>query len=206
MNNATDIYHIIESPGESLHKVKGSKHYGYALPVTSVAEIQQALATIRKTHYAARHVCYAYRIDPRRPIEKSTDDGEPHNSAGPPILGQIQSADLQNILVAVVRYFGGTKLGVGGLISAYKTAAQLAIADATIAQAFFTQTIAIYFKYDDMNTIMRLTKRPEIKIIAQNFETLCELKILVRESIFTEFCEKLDKLHTINYKIISHEK
>lgn len=200
MSEINDEYTVLTSVGESLHKVKGSKHFGYAYYAETIDEVEKILTQIRKEHYASRHVCYAYSINAKHPQQKSTDDGEPHNSAGPPILGQINSFGLSNCVVAVVRYFGGTKLGVGGLISAYKTAAQEAIENASTEVRYHKKQIKIHFGYNDMSIIMRMAKQDGIDIKAQNFETQCELIIDIREKYFSDFCQKLDKLHTITYK------
>jgi uncharacterized YigZ family protein len=200
MAEINDQYTIITQPGESLHKVKGSKHFGYARYADNLDQVNEILNEIRKAHYASRHVCYAYSLNPENPVQKSTDDGEPHNSAGPPILGQINAAGLTNVVVAVVRYFGGTKLGVGGLVSAYKTAAQEAIADAQTAHRYIQKPISIYFGYNDMSLVMRMAKQEGITILEQNFAAECELKITIRASLYQDFCQKLDKLHTLTYK------
>lgn len=200
MSEINDEYTVLVSEGKSLHKAKGSKHFGYATYAESIEEVEQFLNRIRKEHYAARHVCYAYSIEPKNPKQKYTDDGEPHNSAGPPILGQINSFKISNCVVAVVRYFGGTKLGVGGLISAYKTAAQEAIEHASKEIRYHKKEIKIYFGYNDMSIIMRLAKQHGIEIKAQKFESQCQLIIDIREKYFMDFCGKLDKLHTITYK------
>lgn len=194
----SDSYFEISSEGQSLFKDKGSKHFGYAFCVYNKTEVETKLEELRKKHHASRHICYAYSLGVDSVSTKYTDDGEPHNSAGPPILGQIQSANLSNTLVAVVRYFGGTKLGVGGLINAYKTAAKMAIENASITERHKTKKLTIQFPYTIMSEVMRTCKQDGIKILHQNFVESCELELEIRESIFSGIFEKFSKLHLLN--------
>lgn len=202
MSIEVDEYHEPSIVSESLFKDKGSKHFGYVFPVHSEEEIELRLAEVRKKHFSARHVCYAWSLGARESISKSTDDGEPHNSAGPPILGQIQSFNLSNVLIAVVRYFGGTKLGVGGLINAYKTAAKQAIQSNKINTLYLQKKLRVTFPYSLMSEVMRFAKRDGITIIQQDFREICNLDVLIREKYFAEYLEFLSKLHQLNTQIL----
>ena len=164
-----DVYKTIEKPSEeTLFKEKGSKFFGYVFPVLSEEDVKEHLEDLRKQHHAARHFCYAYQLGIEDVKLRANDDGEPNNSAGLPIYGQIQSFEVTNILIVSVRYFGGTKLGVGGLISAYKTSAQISLEAADILE----KTINIYYKltfeYDMMNAVQRVIKEKNIDITIKN--------------------------------------
>jgi uncharacterized YigZ family protein len=171
-------------------------------PVKSKEDIEARLTELRKKHHAARHVCYAWTLGETTTESKFTDDGEPHNSAGPPIMGQIQSFELRNTLIAVVRYFGGTKLGVGGLINAYKTAAKEAIEAGQIQEYFLQKRMLLTFPYDIMSDVMRYTKREGIKVIKQDFQADCKLEISVRLKFYSSVLEILSKLHRLEIKEI----
>lgn len=165
---------------EVLFKEKNSKFFGYAFPVISEEEIKQHLEEIRKQHHTARHWCYAYQIGTKNIQYRANDDGEPNNTAGMPIYGQIQSFDLTNVLVIVVRYFGGIKLGVGGLITAYRQTAQMALEVAEIVEETIDQHYLISFDYKDMNKVMRVLKEKNISIVNQKMEMNCQIEIRVR--------------------------
>lgn len=178
-----DIYKTIETPSrETLFKEKASKFFGYAFPVLSEDDVKKKLEYLKKKHHTARHFCYAYQLGIEEIRFRANDDGEPNNSAGMPIYGQIQSFEVTNILVVSVRYFGGIKLGVGGLISAYKTSAKITLE----ASAILEKTINIYFKltfnYDLMNSVMRIIKENNIEIINQKLEMYCEYEISIRKN------------------------
>ena len=173
-----DTFKTIASPSpEILFKEKNSKFFGYAFPVTTEEKIKSHLENLRKQHSGAGHFCYAFQLGTDAVYFRANDDGEPSNSAGMPIYGQIQSFGLTNILVVVVRFFGGVKLGVGGLISAYRTAAQMAIEEAVVIE----KTIDIYFRisfdYKNMNKIMRIIKEKNLEIISQQMEESCQIEI-----------------------------
>ena len=163
-----DEFKTIEKSGESLFKDRGSKFYGFALHVNSIDEAKNKIKILRAKYHTSRHVCFAYRIDPIKNLERANDDGEPSNSAGTPILNQIYSAELHNVLVAVVRYFGGTKLGVPGLINAYKTSAKAAIESATIKTEEITERVCLTASYSQVNNLMRIIKQNHLKIVEQN--------------------------------------
>ena len=177
-----DTYKTILTPtNEVLFKDKNSKFLGYAFPVTNENEVKHHLESLKKEHHSARHWCYAYKIGTESFTYRVNDDGEPNNSAGQPIYGQIQSYDLTNILIVVVRYFGGVKLGVGGLINAYKTSARLALENASIIQKTINVNFDILFEYENMNKVMRVIKEKNIKIIHQELEIRCKIEITVRK-------------------------
>ena len=178
--SASDTYRTLQDMSESLYKVKGSKHFGYAIPVYSKEEIKERLEEIRKIHHASRHVCYAYRLGLDKKVYRANDDGEPSNSAGKPILGQIQSYDLTNVLIAVVRYFGGVKLGVGGLIDAYRTSAKEAIEAGNIIERQVCHRYAITFPYPAMSGVMKILKDRQLPQYHQQFEITCRLETDVR--------------------------
>jgi uncharacterized YigZ family protein len=166
---------------EVLFKEKNSKFFGLAFPVTNEEEVKNILTEIKKAHFSARHWCYAYQIGTEKIQYRANDDGEPNNSAGMPIYGQIQSFDVTNVLVVVVRYFGGVKLGVGGLISAYKTAAQMALENATIIERTIDKHFLIHFDYKNMNKVMRIIKEKNLDIVNQKMELSCEIEIKTRK-------------------------
>ena len=178
-----DTFNTILKPSEEvLFKDKNSKFFGYSFPVKNEDAVKFHLNTLKKQHHAARHWCYAYQIGTETIKFRANDDGEPSNSAGQPIYGQIQSFKLTNILIVVVRYFGGVKLGVGGLINAYKTTAQLALEASKIIEKTIDTEFLITFDYKNMNKVMRIIKEKQIKIINQKLELSCELQISVRKN------------------------
>lgn len=177
-----DTYKTITvSSPEVLHKDKKSKFYGYAFPILNEEEVKPIIESLRKKHHTANHVCYAWQLGVENIKYRANDDGEPNNSAGTPIYGQIKSFDVTNVLVAVARIFGGTKLGVGGLISTYKTAAQMALETSSIIEKTLQQHFLVSFDYKEMNTVMRIIKQHKIKITSQKMETNCVYTIAVRK-------------------------
>jgi len=170
-------YKTLSTISEGLYKEKGSKFIAYAVACYNELEAKEYLAKWRKDHFQSRHVCYAYRFGVDKKVFRANDDGEPNNSAGAPILGQIQSFDLSNVLIGVVRYFGGTKLGVGGLIHAYKTAAKGAIENGEIIELEVFDWIKIQFDYSNMPQIMNLIKQYQLETKDQFFENTCSLVI-----------------------------
>lgn len=177
---------------EILFKEKNSKFFGYAFPVTTEDEIKLHLDKLRKKHFGAGHFCYAFQLGTETLFFRVNDDGEPSNSAGMPIYGQIQSFGLTNVLVVVVRFFGGVKLGVGGLISAYKTAAQMALEESVILEKTIDIHFEISFDYKNMNKVMRIIKEKNLEIISQQMKESCQIKIATRKKnakiIFDIFC------------------
>ena len=170
-------YRTLKGLSEGLYKEKGSKFIGYAIPCYSEEEAKILLEEWRKQHHQARHLCYAYRFGADMKVYRANDDGEPSNSAGAPILGQIKSYELTNVLIGVVRYYGGTKLGVGGLITAYKTAAQEAIEAGTIVERELMDYIEISFDYQDMPEVMNLIKRMSLDVVSKEFTDLGYIKL-----------------------------
>ena len=174
-----------------MYKEKNSKFFGYAFPVESEEEIKLILEQIKKQHHTARHWCYAFQIGTTKLYHRTNDDGEPSNSAGAPIYGQIQSFDVTNVLIIVVRYFGGVKLGVGGLIVAYREAAKMALEQANVIEKTININYIVKFDYKNMNRVMRVIKEKNIDVVNQKLELDCEIEITVRkknaETIFDIF-------------------
>lgn len=193
-----DLYKTIDFPSEEvLLKEKNSKFFGYAFPVTSEEQVKKILERLRKEHFSARHWCYAYQIGTEKIHYRVNDDGEPNNSAGMPIYGQIQSFEVTNILVVVVRYFGGVKLGVGGLISAYKTAAQMALEHATIIEKTIDKHFIISFSYAHMNKVMRIIKEKNLQIVTQKMEMDCEIEISIRKKNVQNLLATFENLYEL---------
>ena len=177
-----DTYKTIASPSEEiLFKEKNSKFFGYAFPIQSELVIKPIIDNLRKQHPHAVHYCYAYQIGTETIIYRANDDGEPSNTAGTPIYGQIQSFGVTNVLVVIVRFFGGVKLGVGGLISAYRTAAQLTLESSEIIEKTIDIRFQIAFDYKNINKVMRVIKEKGIEIVSQKMEMSCEIEILTRK-------------------------
>ncbi len=183
-----------------LFKEKGSKFFGYAFPVASEEDIKTHLEQLKKQHHAARHWCYAWQLGKNYGQYRANDDGEPSNSAGMPIYGQLQSFDVTDTLVVVVRYFGGTKLGVGGLIQAYKTTAQLALGTCEIAERTIDETFSISFGYPEMNTVMRILKEENVEVLNQKMELDCTFEIAVRKRDATRVFEVFENTYKVTIK------
>jgi len=193
-----DTYKTIEISVENiLYKEKNSKFFGFAFPVTSEIEVKTHLENLKTEHFSARHWCYAYQIGTEIIKFRANDDGEPSNSAGMPIYGQIQSFDITNVLVVVVRYFGGVKLGIGGLISAYKTSAQLTLNEANIIEKTIDKQFKITFDYKNMNKVMRIIKEKNIQIVHQKMELNCEIQIATRKKNTKEIVDIFSALFEI---------
>jgi uncharacterized YigZ family protein len=185
------FYHTIEKPAEGSYKEKGSKFLAFAYPVESEEEIREKLESLKKQYYDARHHCYAWVIGPDKKRYRAFDDGEPNHSAGDPILGQIRSKDLTNLLIVVVRYFGGTKLGVGGLISAYKTAAEDALKNAVPIEKEVFKEFRLHYPYSSTPEVMRMVKEFEITILHQDFLETCSMEGNVPLRLEEKFVEKI---------------
>ncbi len=178
-----DHFKTIAFPSEEiLFKEKNSKFFGYAFPLTSEDQIKPLVEPLRKKHFNAVHFCYAFQLGTDSVTFRANDDGEPSNSAGMPIYGQIQSFGVTNVLVVIVRFFGGTKLGVGGLISAYRTAATMTLESATIIEKTIDIHYLVSFDYKNMNKVMRIIKEKKLLIVAQKMETSCEIEIDIRKN------------------------
>ena len=177
-----DIYRTIAFPSEEiLFKEKSSKFFGYAFPIQSEIEVKPIIDGLRKQHPHAVHYCYAYQIGTEKLVHRANDDGEPSNTAGMPIYGQIQSFGVTNVLIVVVRIFGGVKLGVGGLITAYKTAAQLTLESSEIIEKTIDIHYLVSFDYKNINKVMRVIKEKNIEIVSQKMEMSCEIEIITRK-------------------------
>ena len=189
-----DEYKTIDNIGQGVYTEKRSKFLAYAHPVNSIEQIKDLLANYRKQHYDARHVCYAYMLGPERLDFRANDDGEPSSTAGKPILGQINSRELTNILVVVVRYYGGVNLGTGGLIVAYRTAAALAIDNTPAVSKLIEEIVTFSCPYVMMNSVMRVVKESDAQIVSTNFENTCEIKLSIVRSKAEELRNRLKKL------------
>lgn len=198
-----DTFLTIADKAEGLYTEKRSKFLAFALPVHTVDEIKVRLEAFQKEYYDARHICYAYMLGARRTEFRANDNGEPSGTAGKPILGQINSLQLTDILVVVVRYFGGIKLGTGGLTVAYKAAAAEALAAATIIEKTVDGEIAVHFEYPLMNDIMRIVKEEEPTIVAQSYENDCTIHLRIRLGKLDRLIERLSKVETARIESIS---
>lgn len=194
-------FRTIQQPAEGLYKEKGSRFLAFAYPVTHEAALKTALEALKKKYFDARHHCFAWVLGPDKKFFRSFDDGEPNHSAGDPILGQIRSKDLTDVLVVVVRYFGGTKLGVGGLISAYKTAAQEALSQAVIVEREVLEAVTLTYAYEATPEAMKLVKEFELIIAEQAFELQCLLRATMPLRAKQAFVEKLNLLRALGVQI-----
>ena len=189
---------IASSVQEVIFKEKSSKFLGYAFPVTSEEEIKAHLEEVKKAHFSARHWCYAWQLGyGTNQRYRANDDGEPNNTAGIPIYGQIQSFEFTNILVIVVRYFGGIKLGVGGLVQAYRTTAQLTLQEAEIEEKLITEELRIRFDYPLMNKVMRVVKEQNLNITQQLLTENCELHLAIRQSDYQRMQELFENIYGV---------
>jgi len=196
----SDTYKTIITPTEGIYKEKGSKFLSFAIPVSSADEVKEIVKNYRKEYYDSRHVCYAYMLGADRKEFRANDDGEPSGTAGRPILGQINSRELTNILVIVVRYFGGILLGTGGLVVAYKEATTDALDQAEVIEKTVDETISIVFDYVLMNEVMRIIKDTNAQISSQNFEDQCEMQLSIRKQDAGLLSAKLAKIFGLQIK------
>ena len=197
MAELKDSYLTIAEPAEAIYKERSSKFLTYAYPVESESEIKELLDALRKQYYDATHHCYAYRLGAHGEIFRANDDGEPSGTAGKPILGQLLSANLTNCLVVVVRYFGGTKLGVSGLIQAYKESTADVIAVSKIIEKTVDRVVKIDFDYTSMNGVMRIVKEMNPRIDEQVFDNICKMSLRIRESEADMLTAKLSKVEGV---------
>ncbi|MDT0649602.1 IMPACT family protein [Autumnicola edwardsiae] len=196
-----DTYKSITKPSsEVLFKDRNSKFFGYAFPVKTEEEINIYLEELKTKHHKARHWCYAWQLGKEDFHYRANDDGEPSNSAGMPIYGQIQSFEVTNILIVVVRYFGGVKLGVGGLINAYKTAAQMALEASETITRSIDRVFLIKFDYPEMNVVMRMIKENNLNVLDQKLELDCKIILSIRKNEADEIFEKFDATYKVNIK------
>lgn len=191
-----DTYKTITEPSEGIYTEKRSKFIAIALPVRTHEEIKAHLEVYQKKYYDARHVCYAYMLGHERKDFRANDNGEPSGTVSKPILGQINSNELTDILIVVVRYFGGIKLGTSGLIVAYKAAAAEAIASATIVEKTVDDEVTVLFEYPFMNDIMRIVKEEEPEIIQQSYDMDCSMTLRIRRSMMPRLMARLEKVET----------
>lgn len=196
-----DTYKTIIAPTEGIYKEKGSKFLSFAIPVNNSDEVKELVKNYRKEYYDSRHVCYAYMLGAERKEWRANDDGEPSGTAGRPILGQINSRELTNILVVVVRYFGGILLGTGGLVVAYKEAVADALNQAEIIERTVDETISINFDYVLMNDVMRVIKDTNAQIISQTFDNHCTMQLTIRKQDAAILSSKLEKIIGVVIKI-----
>ncbi|GGE33896.1 MULTISPECIES: IMPACT family protein [Sphingobacterium] len=196
-----DTYQTIEFPAEGIFRDKGSKFIAYAYPFKDEANLKDIIADLKSQHPKARHHCYAYRLSPDRSVFRVNDDGEPSGTAGRPILNVLLSMDVTNILVVVVRYFGGTLLGVPGLINAYKTATQEALANAQIVEKTVNDVYELKFDYLQMNDVMRIVKETDLGVLSQDFDTNCKITFEIRKLQVNEVIGRMEKIEgvEINY-------
>lgn len=192
-----DTYKTIKNISEGQYSEKRSKFLAFAIPVTNVEEIKDIVASYQKKYYDARHVCYAYMLGADRLEFRANDNGEPSGTAGKPILGQINSNELTNILIIVVRYFGGVKLGTSGLIVAYRLAAAEAIAAAEIIEKTVDVEVSFTFEYPYMNDVMRVVKDLDVSIVSQGYDNDCAMTLRVRKGMADTLCERLSKIESL---------
>lgn len=195
-----DSFRTISQPSEGIYTEKRSKFLAFAIPVESVEEIKDIVAQYQKKYYDARHVCYAYMLGAERTEFRANDNGEPSGTAGKPILGQINSNELTNILIIVVRYFGGIKLGTSGLIVAYKQAATEAIAAAEIIEKTVDTDITFLFEYPFMNDVMRIVKEENPQIVNQGYDSDCSMTLRTRKGNMPKLISRLEKVETLRFE------
>ncbi len=192
-----DVYQTIENESEGSFKDKGSKFYAFAFPVKHEDEVKEILTRLKKEHHSARHHCYAWRMGTEEITFRANDDGEPSSTAGKPILGQLQSFNVTNILIVVVRYFGGTLLGASGLINAYRNAAAEALKNAVIIQKTIEKEVILNFTYNELAEVMNAIKQENLTIISTRFEEKCNLTFSVRKSEFEKARQKFDNIYGV---------
>lgn len=195
-----DTYKTIKAPSEGYYTEKRSRFLSFAMPVRTVEEVKEQVDSYRKRFYDARHVCWAYMLGPERKQFRANDDGEPSSTAGKPILGQINSNELTDILVIVVRYFGGIELGTSGLIVAYRTAAAEAIAAAEVETRTVDEVITVAFEYPYLNSVMRIVKEDHPIVLSQKFEMDCEMTLQIRKGEAERLKSRLRKVETAYLK------
>lgn len=193
-----DVYRTISDVAEGLYKEKGSRFIALAYPVTSEEEVKPILTELRKKYFDARHHCYAWRIGMENPKTRTMDDGEPSSTAGKPILGQLVSTNLTNVLIVVIRYFGGTKLGVSGLIKAYREAAADAIGNSNIIEKNIETFVDITFGYETMNSVMKVIKELSPTVIKQEFGNLCVMELSIRRDNGETLINKFKDIEGVN--------
>lgn len=199
----TDSYLTVENKVETLYKEKGSKFFSFVFPVKDLSEVKSILDELKKEYYDATHHCYAYILGFEKETFRMNDDGEPSSTAGKPIYGQLQSKNLTNVLLVVVRYFGGTKLGVSGLIKAYKTAAAECLSAAMIVEKKVRLSYKVMFPYEKMNAVMSLLKEIKAEQTKHIFETECSMEVLVESSQQNKFEDAISKIEKTNFSLLA---
>lgn len=199
----SDLYKTIQKPSEGLYKEKGSKFLSFAYPVSSEEEIKPLIANTKKKYFDARHHCYAFAIGSKREITKSLDDREPSGTAGKPILGQILSFDVTNILIIVVRYFGGTLLGTGGLVHAYRTAAADALQNSIIIEKTVNIQLRINFEYKALNEVIKIIKEENLEQLEHSFDLSSTILLSVRKNISERITDRLNKIETLTIEKVN---
>lgn len=194
-----DVFKTIEAQAEGIYKEKGSRFIALAYPVTREEEIRDIIAGLKEKYYDARHHCYAWRLGAAKTHFRANDDGEPSSTAGKPILGQIQSNDLTNILIVVIRYFGGIKLGVSGLINAYREAAADVLRNAVIIEKTVDEQLRIHFSYMVMNDVMKIVKEEEPEVLERNFEMECDMLLSIRQKDMPALRARLEKIESLTF-------
>ena len=194
-----DVYKTLKEPAEGLYKEKGSRFIALAYPVENEDEIKTIVACLKEQYYDARHHCFAWRLGVAKTCFRANDDGEPSSTAGKPILGQIQSQDLTNILIVVVRYFGGTKLGVSGLINAYREAATDVLRNAVVIEKTVDERLRIRFSYLVMNDIMKIVKEEVPEILERHFELECEMLLSIRQKDMPVLRSRLAQIESVDF-------
>ncbi|MEI6433532.1 MAG: YigZ family protein [Bacteroidota bacterium] len=202
METTSDVYLSVAGESQGVYREKASKFIAFALPVSTEEEVKEKLDSIRKAYHDANHHCYAYRLGHENPIYRTNDDGEPSGSAGKPVYGQILSTRLSDILIVVIRYFGGTKLGIPGLIHAYRTAAREALDKAQIVEKTIKINFRVIFCYESMNDIMRIIKEEQIKIVRQITGEHCTIEFRVRKSARQKVETRLSRLKVVSIEIL----
>lgn len=196
---STDVYRTIKETAEGEISEKRSKFLAFAHPVKNVDEVKEWVEYYQKKYYDARHCCYAYMLGPERKDFRANDNGEPSGTAGKPILGQINSYELTDILIVVIRYFGGIKLGTSGLIQAYKAAAIEAIETADIIEKTVDEDVTFYFEYPFMNQVMRIVKEEEPSIVRQGYDNDCSMTLRIRKGNMSRLKDRLEKVETLRF-------
>jgi uncharacterized YigZ family protein len=197
--NGEDTYRTLAAPSEAVYTERKSKFLAFAQPVRTTDEVKALLDEYQKKYYDARHVCYAYMLGAERKEFRANDNGEPSGTAGKPILGQINSAELTDVLVMVVRYFGGIKLGTSGLIAAYRAAAAEALAAGEIIEKTVDEEVSFRFEYPLMNEVMRIVKEESPAILQNNYDTDCSMTLCIRRSLMPRLRQRLEKVETLHF-------
>ncbi|MFI3277735.1 MAG: YigZ family protein [Rikenellaceae bacterium] len=199
---AQDSYFTIASPAETIYKQMSSKFLTYGYPVESEEQIAEHLEALRKRYYDATHHCYAWRLGAKGEKFRANDDGEPSSTAGKPILGQLLSREVTNCLVVVVRYFGGTKLGVSGLIEAYRESTAQLLDEAQIIECSVDVALKVTFSYISMNGVMKVVKEMQPRVASQDFDNLCTMEMLMRESLVQQLIARLEKVEGCSVEVV----